>query len=137
MRRDASAALTIAKNRPKIGVSAGRSSTASFGRLDGGRTRARTWEMIHFPALQAIAATGAPRMRIIVAPKVPKTDHRKNLTRTDLKASGRASAIRVMGAPALDLSVRRDPQGTNIFSLRPPRPQPRPLLAKDDRFVNC
>jgi hypothetical protein len=31
MRRDARAALTIAKNRPKIGLSAGRSSTASFG----------------------------------------------------------------------------------------------------------
>src|SRR5262249_41215679 len=30
MRRDARAALTIAKTRPKIGLSAGRSSTASF-----------------------------------------------------------------------------------------------------------
>ena len=36
MRRDARAALTIAKNRPKIGLSAGRSSTASFGGLGGG-----------------------------------------------------------------------------------------------------
>jgi hypothetical protein len=34
----------IAKNRPKMGLSAGRSSTASFGGLDGGRTRARTWD---------------------------------------------------------------------------------------------
>ena len=44
MRRDARAALTIAKNRPKIGLSAGRSSTASLGGLDGGPTRARTWD---------------------------------------------------------------------------------------------
>ena len=33
-----------AKNRPKIGLSAGRSSAASFGGLDGGRTRAQTWD---------------------------------------------------------------------------------------------
>jgi hypothetical protein len=39
MRRDARAALTIAKNRPKIGLSAGRSSTAGFGGLDGGGRR--------------------------------------------------------------------------------------------------
>jgi hypothetical protein len=53
MRRDARAALTIAKNRPKIRLSAGRSSTASFGGLDGGRARARTWDpLIKFVLLR-------------------------------------------------------------------------------------
>jgi hypothetical protein len=51
MRRDARAALPIAKNRPKIGLSAGRSSTASFGGLRGGGcSQSKLVSMAHFPA---------------------------------------------------------------------------------------
>src|SRR5262245_12595847 len=68
MRRDARAALTIAKNRPKIGLSAGRSSTASFGGLDGGggsrlRTRLRPLNSLPAGNLQGISPILAPARR--------------------------------------------------------------------------
>ena len=94
---------------------------------------------IHFPELQAIAATGLLALRIIVAPNGAK-DRSSQGSNPHLdrwpEGARRGKRYQVMDAKVVGLGVRVTHKGTKTFILRP-RPQPRPLLAKADRFVNC